>query len=206
MKKKYLLFLLIGILHISCHKNNIEQPIENECYFSGNFGEDQISVHHGNGIYFANGIINSHYDTYFTFGENAKLANPNGIKIPYLKVEFGNLTKLSGQYSQNKIDSVFPFLFVEKEYNFTILNDTSIECSVYIEYQDKNGKIWNSLGKQDNLSTFKINTSNLVNSTYYSYKCVEKVEGIFSCILYDVNYKESIRVENIKFNYLYFSD
>ena len=206
MNRIYSTTLFISIILFSCEKDEIHR-IEDECFFKGKFGESEIYINHGNGVYFANGDVYVYRENSFTYGAFAELENFNGIDIPRLRVEFVNHIEFNGQYSEGKISSIFPSLFESGKYRFiTNYNEFGEidESGIRIEYLDKNGNNWSSVSNENYLSDFEIISSKIVETEQYDYTYVKKVNGIFSCFLFDSDYTKSIYVEDVEFEYLFF--
>jgi hypothetical protein len=205
MNRAYITILFASAILFSCEKNEVDK-IEDGCFFKGKFEESEIYISYGNGVYFANGDTYVHHDNSFTYGAFAQLENFNGIFIPRLKVEFVNHVEIKGPYSEEKLFSIFPSLFGTGKYqyvtNYNELGEID-ESGIRIEYLDMNGKNWHSVSNENFFSDFEI-VSSEIDTEYYSYRYVKKVNGKFSCFLFDSNYTKRIYVEDIEFEYLYF--
>ncbi len=206
MKKIYSITLLISVILFSCERNNINS-IEDECYFKGIFGTNLVLVNHGDGIYFSNNSTYVIRDNSFTYGCFIELCNFEGVDIPRLKVEFRNQIELNGQYSNEKINAIFPSLFEVGKYRFVTTHDELNEIGISIEYRDINGNVWNSISTKNEFANFEIIESEIVNSDYYcNSEYIKCIKGKFSCVLFNPDYTEKISVENIEFQYLLFSE
>ncbi|MCG8582100.1 MAG: hypothetical protein MI866_19400 [Bacteroidales bacterium] len=228
MLKRTVLFIFIShAVLTACTKQSYSTP-EDNCYFKGVFNNEAIELKYNvnKGIGFVNGPITDYGVGWYTYGQTTQLrdcVDPNS-NTPFLKVEFRNLLQLPGNdFDQVKVDSLFPSLFEVGEYTYAVkwfINETFDIPTVLIEYTDRNGHLWSSIGSiyyddekdqdwqiladQSN-SHFEITSSRLVKSDRYPHnKHIMEVKGIFSCILHFED--EQFEVEDVEFQYLYFNN
>jgi hypothetical protein len=205
---------LVGVSFIlSCSEDEAPLSPTSEFYFLGKVGKQQVLVEEKEGLEFIGG-----FSDWGANGEGCYASYKSGLYKVYdegitltVQISFYNVAHAVQPCDETDLNEVFLSELTPGDYQLSwIENDITTVGIRY--YDDKKGIGWSSIdGDQPNTKSFFTVEKSEFLGLDESGKKIQKVEGKFSCYLYDYDFEtetvtNSIFVSNAKFVFKFISE